>query len=178
MRNDMRQMATTEEKMAQTLILGLGNDLRGDDAVGLLVIAELRRRFSERTDLAFDEASVGGLGLLDVVMGYRHLVVVDAIQTRGGRPGDVHRLSEEDLCAPGSSWFAHQMGLKTVLEMGRKWGCDLPEDVVVYTVEVADVQTWRQGCAGEVQAAIYEIIRRITEEELGSDRHLAAEIKG
>lgn len=171
-------MTTTEEKAAQTLILGLGNELRGDDAVGLLVIQELRRRFSGRTDLVLDEASVAGLALLDMMMGYRHLVVVDAIQTRGGRPGDVYRLSEEDLSAQGSSWSGHQMGLKAVLQMGRTWGCDLPEDVVVYAVEVADVQTWRRGCAGEIRAAISEVVRRIIEEELSSDRHPAAEIKG
>jgi hydrogenase maturation protease len=162
-------MDSPEKKTPKTLILGLGNELLGDDGVGIMVVQELRRCLCGRNDLDFVEASVAGLALLDLLRGYRNVVVVDAIQTGGARPGQIYRLSEEDFCATESPWSQHQMGLRTVLEMGRRCGCSLPGRVVVYAVEVADAQSWRRGCTREVREVIPEVVQQIVEQELCGD---------
>jgi hydrogenase maturation protease len=167
-------MKIAPKKTAKTLVLGLGNELRGDDAVGLLVVRELRRRLVEKDDLVFLEASVGGLALLDLVRGYQNLIVVDAIRTEGGKAGDIYRLTGDDLSASQSSWSAHQMGLRTVLDTGRACGCSLPGNIVIYAVEVADVHRWRRGCSQEVQDAVGRVADRILEEQLAALQSEAA----
>ena len=69
------------------LVLGLGNPILGDDAVGIFVAREIKRLAGERTGVTVKEASVGGFDLLDLLEGYRGAVIIDAIKTAGGRPG-------------------------------------------------------------------------------------------
>ena len=152
----------------KTLILGLGNELRGDDAVGMRVVRRLRRSLPDRDDLAFQEASVAGLAILDVVCGYQNLIVVDAIETEGGEPGQIYRLSEDALPGKTSGWSLHGLGLSTVLELGRRCGCRVPENVVIYAVEVENTETWRRGCTHRVQRAIPIVVQRILQEEIST----------
>jgi hydrogenase maturation protease len=154
------------------LILGVGNDCLGDDAVGPLVVRELRRRLKDGRpdggpeDVDLVEAGGGGMILLDLMAGYRGLILIDAIQTAKGRPGRIHRLTEDQLPAGSSAipWSAHHMGLRQILETGRRVGSDLPGTVIVYGVETEVPQDWGQGCSPEVERAVPEVVRRVRQE--------------
>ncbi len=69
----------------KTLVLGLGNDILCDDGAGLYVARELKKTLANRKDFSVAEASLAGLGLLDLLAGYDKAIVIDAIQTRGER---------------------------------------------------------------------------------------------
>jgi hydrogenase maturation protease len=153
----------------KTLVLGLGNDLLSDDALGIRVVRELQRRLSGRQDLVFQEASVAGLALLDLVCGYKSLIVVDAIKTQGGEPGEIYRLSEDSLPGNSTKLSVHSLGLRTVLELGRSCGVSVPEKVVIYAVEVEDLHTWRRGLTHRVQRAIPLVTQKILNEELSAE---------
>ncbi|MCK4272201.1 hydrogenase maturation protease [bacterium] len=152
--------------MNKTLVLGLGNELLSDDAVGIHVVRELRRRFSDRGDLVFQEASVAGLAILDLVCGYQKLVVIDAIETEEGKPGQIYRLSQDTFKEDVPFWSAHGIGISTALDLGRRCGCQVPQDVIFYAVEVTDVRTWHRGCTPAVVKAIPAVVQRILKEEL------------
>ena len=82
----------------RTLLLGMGNPILSDDAIGVRLAAELGRRLPPRPDLDVrEECSVGGLNLLDVLTGYQRVIVLDAVKTAAGVPGDVYRFSAGDL---------------------------------------------------------------------------------
>jgi hydrogenase maturation protease len=138
-----------------TLILGLGNPILTDDGVGIYVVREVAAR-CRQDGVAFAEASVGGLRLLDVIAGCERLVLVDAIQTRDGRPGDIYRLSPNDLRASMHSGSTHDLSLPGALALGRGIGMVLPEDedIVIIAVEVEDVLNFGEGCTPVVASAI------------------------
>lgn len=154
--------------MGKTLVLGLGNDLLGDDAVGMMVVGELRRRLPQRDDLVFQEASVAGLALLDLVCGYENLIVIDSIKTQGGKPGQIYRLTEESLLGKNHRWSAHGLGFRTVMELGRRCACQVPENVVIYAIEAEDAHCWGGGCTPGVREAIPIVVRRIMKDELST----------
>ena len=76
---------------ASTLIIGLGNPILGDDGAGWRVAQEVRSRLgglhSEQVDI--ECLSVGGLGLMEHMIGYRRAIIVDAITTGEGSEGDL-----------------------------------------------------------------------------------------
>lgn len=149
-------------------MLGLGNELRRDDAVGMRVVQKLRQSLPDRDDVTFQEAGVAGLAILDLVSGYQNLIIIDAIETEGGKPGQIYRFSEEALGRTTWPWSVHGAGLGTILELGRRCGCHVPENVVIYAVEVEDAQTWRRGCTPQVRRAIPVVTRLILRAELSS----------
>ena len=61
------------------LVLGLGNDILGDEAVGLLAARRLRALLPESVDVV--ESGGGGLDLLDVLEGYDRAILLDSILT-------------------------------------------------------------------------------------------------
>ncbi|MGD8245396.1 MAG: hydrogenase maturation protease, partial [Anaerolineae bacterium] len=71
----------------RTLVLGMGNTILCDDGIGIYVVRQVAQRF-QRENVDFSEASVGGLRILDVIGGYKRVIMVDAIQTRDGKPGE------------------------------------------------------------------------------------------
>ncbi|HOS44477.1 MAG TPA: hypothetical protein PK794_12355, partial [Armatimonadota bacterium] len=58
------------------LILGLGNDIISDDAAGLLVARMVREELAGVADVV--ESSLSGLALLELLLGYARVVIVDA----------------------------------------------------------------------------------------------------
>ncbi len=68
------------------MILGLGNDILTDDAIGLRVVDTLEQSFRGMFD--FRKSTLGGLDILEMIKGYDHVVLIDAIRT-GGEPGSV-----------------------------------------------------------------------------------------
>ncbi len=150
----------------RTLVLGLGNPICADDGVGIRVAEAVKVRV-HRPDVEVAETSAAGLGLLDLMSGYQRMIIIDAIQTRNGKPGNIYRLGLEDLPAPLHCSTIHDVDLTTALELGRRLNMTVPREVVIYAVEVSDVTTFREGCTPEVERAIPQASDMVIRELLG-----------
>jgi hydrogenase maturation protease len=156
----------------KTLVLGLGNPILTDDGIGIHVVRAAASGMADsqfpipNSQLTFAEASVGGLRLLDALAGYDQVIMVDAIQTQDGRPGEIYRLHPDDLRASRHSGSSHDLTLAGALALGRRLGMDLPEDkdISILAVEVEDVLTFGEECTPQVRAAIPEAVERILAE--------------
>lgn len=147
----------------RTLVLGLGNPILRDDGVGWRVVEEVQARgapvrtpygATTSTDgVEFDWVALGGLALMERLVGYERVVLVDAIRTRDGQPGTVYRLSLDDLPTLNAN-AVHDATLKAALELGRRLGAVLPDDVTIIAVEAADVLSFGEGLSPAVEAAI------------------------
>lgn len=142
------------------LVLGLGNDILTDDAVGLKVVQELRRRLADEPRVEAIDCCEMGLGLLDHIVNHLDLVVVDSVQTGKAPPGHVHEVEEEDLPSlPGMS--PHFLGVGEVLVLGRKIGETMPTRVKIYAIEAADPMTLGEALSPELERALPGIVERI-----------------
>jgi len=141
--------------LKKILIVGLGNPILTDDGIGIYVMREVAAQCA-RDDVVFAEASVGGLRLLDTIRGYERVILVDAIQTCTGRPGDIYRLRPNDLRASLHSGSTHDVSLPGALALGRGLGMSLPSDeaLSIVAIEVEDVLTFGEACTPAVAAAI------------------------
>src|ERR1035438_9015204 len=73
-------------------VLGLGNDILGDDALGILVARQAEARFGGQVEVI--SSSQAGFHVMDQLLGVSRLVVVDCIQTGAAKPGTVYLLDE------------------------------------------------------------------------------------
>ena len=149
----------------KTLVVGLGNPILTDDGVGIYVVRAVAAQ-CQRDDVTFAEASVGGLRLLDVIAGYERIIMVDAIQARDGKPGDIHRLHPNDLRASLHSGSTHDLSLPGALALGRGMGMTLPKDesISIIAIEVEDVLTFGEECTPVVQATISTAVDMVLQE--------------
>ena len=139
----------------KTLVLGLGNPILTDDGVGIYVVREVAARY-QQDGVTFAEASVGGLRLLEHLEGYERVIMVDAIQTRDGKPGDIYRLHPNELRASLHSGSTHDLSFPGALALGRGMGMVLPgdDDIVIFAIQAEDILTFGESCTSAVAAAI------------------------
>jgi hydrogenase maturation protease len=150
------------------LVLGLGNPILTDDGVGIHVARAVAARLGSQPDLAvgvgFAEASVGGLRLLEALTGYDRVILIDAIQTADGLPGDICQLSPAQSRGAGGgdarlslhAGSTHDLSLQGALDWGRQTGLALPDDddILIVAVEAQNVLTFGETCTPAVAAAI------------------------
>lgn len=152
----------------KTIVLGLGNPILRDDAIGLHVVRALEPHLAGCADIDIGEDHRGGLRLMERLIGYDRAIVVDAICT-GAKAGVIHRLSSPDLPTQHSG-SSHDMNLPMALEVGRRAGAHLPknEDILIFGIEAEDVLTFGQelspGVQGAVEAAVQAILAAIPQE--------------
>jgi hydrogenase maturation protease len=148
--------------MKKTLVLGLGNPILTDDGIGILVVSALAALpLPSGVDTA--EASLGGLRLLEVIAGYGRLILVDAIQTAGGRPGEVSTPDPGKLHASLHSGSTHDLSFSGALKLGRELGMDIPgdSDITIVAVEVEDVRSLGETPTPAVEAAIPRAVEAV-----------------
>jgi hydrogenase maturation protease len=139
-----------------TVVVGLGNSIRGDDAVGLLATRRLSRR--ERPGVRFAESEESNINLLEVLAGARSVLLLDTISTAAGRPGTVHRLDLADLRGPGEAYATHQLGVARVLDLGRTLGLPMPATVTILALEIAPSDDFGLGLSPEGRAGLERLV--------------------
>jgi hydrogenase maturation protease len=137
----------------RTLILGLGNPILSDDGVGFRVAEELRGKLSQ-PEITVMETSTSGLGLLDLLVNFDRAIIIDAIQTRGGKPGQVYRLEPAAFNATRHATTPHDVDFATALELGNRLGLALPREITIFAIEVENVNSFSEECTPEVERAV------------------------
>lgn len=160
-------MSTTK-----TLIVGLGNPILGDDGVGWRVAHAVAAHLADaKSPAEVDWLSLGGLSLMERLIGYERAIIVDSIQTEGGMAGQVYTFPLESLPEqPGGHTTAiHDASLQTALALGRQMGAALPETILVVAIEAERVFDFSEALSPAVAAAIPRateaVLRLLAEEE-------------
>lgn len=150
------------------LILGIGNDIKCDDAVGLIVAREIYSRLENKESVDIKEASAGGLPLLGKIEGYDKVFIFDSVITEDGVPGDWYSIPLESLKGGSRRLDSHSIDLKTMKKIGEELGVSMPE-IQIYAIEVKEIYRFSKSLTKEVREALPEIISEIlnsVEEEI------------
>jgi hydrogenase maturation protease len=153
---------------SRTLLLGMGNPILSDDAVGIRLVGDFSRRLGNVAGLdIIDECTTGGLDLLPIIEGYDRLLVVDSVKTREGVAGNWFRFTADRLRETIHLTNIHDANFATALTLGRLVGMKIPPDqeIHVFAVEVTDDFTFSEKMTDRLEKAysIYseEIFREI-----------------
>lgn len=173
----------------KTLVLGLGNPILTDDGVGVQVaetvgalldsihsadrMGEEHNTFnlSQSSDqghqIDVQEASVGGLALMETMLGYDRVILIDACDQQTLAPGMMQRLSLDDLRTISPTQHSaspHDASLITAFDLGRRMGLPLPDNVVIYAIGVENVIDFCDTPTPAVAAAIPQVAATVLAE--------------
>lgn len=145
----------------KTLIIGLGNPLLGDDGIGWVIAEQLQQRIdqvvsSANGDIEVTCLAVGGLSLMEHLIGYDKAILIDAVNTGQGPSGKVFQCPLDRLPnkAFGHLCSAHDTTLQNALEVGRKLGAQLPDQIIVVGIEADQVYEFSEELSPPVAASI------------------------
>ncbi len=143
--------------MTKTVILGIGQSLRGDDGGGLAAVKRWQALFPAQAaylDLSVVLLELPGLALLDYLDGAEQALLVDAVHS-GITPGSVKLVNEADLVEFGQgSGSAHGWGVAETLALGRRLQPEkMPARVDILGIEAGEVDLGDQ-LSFQVDAAL------------------------
>jgi len=149
----------------RTLVLGIGNPILGDDGVGFHIAQELAKEIKDE-NIDVKDTSIDGLNLLEFIIGYDNVIIIDAIMTEDGEAGEVYRLGPEDIGEPAQSIIsAHHLNLLTTIKLGgRLFPKKMPGEVVVFAVGIQEVTEFSEEMTGKVKEAIPKAVNLILTE--------------
>jgi hydrogenase maturation protease len=141
--------------MLKTIVIGLGNPILGDDGAGCRAAEALRER-PEAASVEIDVLAVGGISLMERMIGFERAIVIDALSTGQSPTGSVTCFALETLenGFAGHLGSAHETSLLTALQVGRTLGAELPTQVTVVAIESPHVHDFSTELSPAVADAI------------------------
>lgn len=148
----------------KTIVIGLGNPIMADDGVGICAVQEIEKRIGENhPDITCREASMGGLKMVELMIDYDRAIIIDAIQTNNGKPGEIYELSPADFPKTPRFISIHDIAFPDALKFIDNLGLNLPKEIVIIAVEAQDVSTFTEKCTPPVEAAISKVVEMVME---------------
>ncbi|MCB1592311.1 MAG: hydrogenase maturation protease [Alphaproteobacteria bacterium] len=119
---------------SDTLIIGIGNRFRGDDALGCLMAERIKAQVSP-DDAEVIEHDGEPASLIDLWQAHKAVILIDAVSS-GARAGTIHHIDLREQALPDRfrSYSTHAFGIAEAVELARVLG-KLPERIVFYGVE-------------------------------------------
>lgn len=144
----------------KTLVVGLGNPILGDDGVGWKVAEEIEQHLPDDRSIAVDRLSLGGISLMEHLIGYDRAILIDAFASDEGL-GSIHVMKLNDL--PNYSAFhissTHDTSLQNAIEMGHSLGAYLPEEITVVGITTKRIYDFSEELSPPVAEAIPQTVK-------------------
>lgn len=146
------------EEAPHTLVIGLGNEFRGDDAAGRLAARKIDS--AAINGVRVIEESGEGAALMDAWRGADSVILIDAVHS-GAPPGTIHRLDAgaEPIPANFFHYSTHAFSVAEAVELARALQ-QLPSRLIAYGIEGKNFSSGEQ-LSSEVAAAVEEVAQRV-----------------
>ncbi|MFQ5568956.1 MAG: hydrogenase maturation protease [Rhodothermales bacterium] len=136
--------------MMNTLILGIGNLLMGDEGVGIHVVRRLEES-APMHNVDIVDGGTGGFHLLGFFQNYERVILVDA--TMDEHPlGTIRRVHPKFLNDYPPTLTAHEIGLRDLLE--ALYMLDTQPPIVLFTITIGAFSEMSLELSPEVLAAV------------------------
>lgn len=151
-----------KETLMKTIIVGIGNPLLGDDGVGWKVAEEIQKQLPPKTNIDVVCLSLGGLGLMERLIGYQRAILIDAFALKeNDEIGSILIMKLNDL--PNYSAYhtnnVNNISLQTAFELGRTMGAQLPDDVDVVGIVTDQIHEFSETLSPHVTDAVPFAVR-------------------
>lgn len=145
----------------RSILLGLGNPIMSDDGIGLVVSEEIHRRLPE---FALDRLSASGLDVVDRILGHARAILIDSMVTGRYAPGTVVRVDSGSSIETLRIGHSHGINFMEAIEVARSCGAEVPDEIILYGIEVSDPFTIGEDICERVMAKVDSIVEQIVKD--------------
>jgi|YNPNPStandDraft_1061719.scaffolds.fasta_scaffold00327_11 hydrogenase maturation protease len=139
-------------------IIGLGNPLRRDDGVGLIILDNIRKRMiNPPCDIDYLDAGTPGVRLIHYISRYDVVVLIDAVDFNG-EPGECILSTPEELESrkKTSNVSTHEEDVLNILKLGKNIS-EYPDELYIFGVQPS-ITSVGIGLSYELERALPRIV--------------------
>lgn len=134
----------------------------GDDGVGIHVARMVKDRLRSRTDLEVKELGVGGLKLVEEMLGYEEVIVVDSYASHDSESARIREFAPEqfqDTLHPSSP---HGTNFATALQLYRRLTPErMPRRIRIFTVDIHPTLSFGEAMSTPIREAASRLAESI-----------------
>lgn len=134
-------------------VIGLGNTLRGDDAIGIVIIEELKK-YKFDNDIELIDGGEGGFNILHHLQRFTKVLIVDAVDF-GGNVGETKVFNINDIFFENLHLSTHDINICKIADILRILG-EIPE-IFIFGIQPKNMN-YNEGLSPEIN------VKKIIEE--------------
>jgi len=148
---------------AKVVILGLGNPVLTDDAVGLKVVERIEELLENEPvpGLHTLASTRAGFELIDLLTGYSHVFIVDAFLAENPEPGKVRWLTMDDVAGNVRLLAPHEVSIDVAFRLAEQMKIPMPSEVEIVGIEVKDIYQFSDVMTPVMQAVVEPVAQEL-----------------
>jgi len=139
-------------------VIGLGNSLRRDDGIGILILESLLKNY-RRPNAEYLNFGIASFDLIHRLQDYDEVLLIDAIEA--GLPAGelkIFKLKDISFTKKYRAVSSHELNLKDIFELSRKF--NLKTEIYVAGIQVQDI-SFGESLSDSLKGNLENIIRQI-----------------
>lgn len=122
-----------DNELKKTLLIGIGNEYRSDDGIGLIIVRQIQKK--RILSIIVKEASGEGTALMEAWQGFQNVLIVDAVSS-GATPGTIFKINAKKETVPIEffHYSTHAFSVAEAVELARTMN-SLPPNFMIYGIE-------------------------------------------
>jgi hydrogenase maturation protease len=145
-------------------IIGLGNPLRRDDGIGLVLLKYLQENKEKLSKtIEFIDGGTSGMNLLHLLRNYDIVLILDAVDFKG-TPGEIKKFTMDEIQNQKIQFFlsTHEPDILTVFSLLKELD-KAPTQLLIFGIQPKDV-SYRIGLSKEVHQVLPILQKQILKE--------------
>ena len=145
-------------------VIGIGNPLRRDDGIGILLLELLqknKKKFPKHIE--FIDGGTGGMNLLHILARFDTVFIIDAVVFKG-KPGDIHIFTLDEIKSNKTPIIisTHETDFLHILQLSKELK-ELPSQLFVFGVQPNDVSPGT-GLSTELETILPQLYKKLASE--------------
>lgn len=142
------------------LILGLGNEILSDDGIGIRIVNDISEWVND-SFVQFRTISTGGLDVMEIIRDFEKVIIVDAVKTSGGRPGNVYSFKASEFIETSNLSNLHDIDFITALRLSKMLEINIPADLNIIAVEIKEDREFSERFTPEIEKSYPVILQKV-----------------
>jgi hydrogenase maturation protease len=145
-------------------VIGIGNPLRCDDGIGIVLLKKLvEQKKTLPKEIEFIDGGTGGVNLLHLLPQFDIVIIIDAMQLNVS-PGSYFFFKADDIKTNKNtiSISTHTHQLAQVIEMSRQLG-ELPKQLFIFGIQPKNL-SYKTNLSNELQTKINTLLNSLQNE--------------
>ena len=150
--------------MKKKAVIGIGNPLRSDDGIGIVLLEKLRQQKKKLLpDLDLIDGGTGGMNLVHILEKYDKVLIVDAVDF-GVNPGDIKVFNILDVKSDKIpvAFSTHEDDLLKIIKLSKELK-KCPDNIIIFGIQPKNV-SFGQKITEEINRSIEFIFKELEKE--------------
>jgi len=137
----------------------------GDDRVGIHVAKRIQARIPQTSNIQVKELSVSGIRLVEEILGFDHVIIVDSHTGTETEPGRIRKFAADDFIDTIHPGAPHGINFATALEFYKNLEPEkIPKFIEIYTIDIESKLSFSDQLSSTIEKAAEELVNLIVRE--------------